>query len=329
MRSPLLPLEQRLLAIGVGLILLFEGSAMAALGSTNPPRKGSAPSTSRKAVAPQTGNRALLLDVWPRQTYRRLEDIGRHRAVVFSPDLSSPANRLFYTRLGFTYYEDPSWSRVLNGIRLHNKHHPENHLDLVILETHGTNGDGLKLQESYDRDAGRSYVSIGGLQEKLGPTGVRYCVITACNAGRLYRPQIYARLDPEVKDPLFLPARDGIVNASARFDPSSSPVRVMRRLDSHLEKTSDGEFSELSPNARKLIAGDPSGKGTFVVSDMFVQLLFHDPQLHLVSAGFSQLKSRSDLTEEQSERLFQRFVTLVNSVAEEELRGGAGEKAGE
>lgn len=285
-----------------------------------------APRRKKSAVAKpsalELANRELLLSVWPASSYRRLVDLGHNRAVVFSPDISSPANRLFYTKLGFTYYEDTSWARVLNGIRLHNKHHPENRIDTVILETHGTNGEGLKLQTSYERFAGRSYVSIGGIQERLSPTGVRYCVITACNAGRLYRPEIYARLNAEVADPLFLPARDGIVNASNSFDAASSEVSVLRRKDSHLEKTSDGEFSELSSDARMLIAGDRTTDGTFVVSDMFVQLLFHDSQLHLVSSGFDQVKSRFDLTEEQSESLFQRFIRLLNSIARQEIEEG-------
>lgn len=284
------------------------------VGDLHPAKKR----VTRNAPAVEAAN---LLDVWPRASYRRLSEIGHNRAIIFSPDISSPDNRLFYTALGFTYYEDTSWARVLNGIRLHNKHHPDNVIDTVILETHGTNGEGLKLQTSYDRDAGRSYVSIGGLQEKLSSTGVRYCVITACNAGRLYRPEIYARLNAAVADPLFLPARDGIINASSRFKAASTTVAVLRRKDSHLEKTSDGELSELSPHARMLIAGDSVRKGTFVVSDMFVQLLFHDSQLHLVGSGFNQAKSRFDLTEAQSEALFQRFIRLVNSTAELEYRG--------
>jgi hypothetical protein len=104
---------------------------------------------------------------------RRLSDIGRGKAVIFSPDFSEPGNRKFYERLGFLYIEDASWQKALNKVIARNYWHPENRIETLILETHGTNGNGLKLQAGSLRSAARSYVSVAAVQEKLEGMGVR------------------------------------------------------------------------------------------------------------------------------------------------------------
>src|SRR5512134_2520137 len=83
---------------------------------------------------------------------------GRGVAIVFSPDLSVPGNCDFYSALGFACFEDTDWTRVLAAIRDHGE------MRVVVLETHGTNGHGLKLQRSKDPQAERSYVSVAALQ---------------------------------------------------------------------------------------------------------------------------------------------------------------------
>ena len=77
----------------------------------------------------------------------------------------------------------------------HNASHPEATVETLLVACHGANGNGLKVQASKDVTAARSYVSIGGLKERLERAGVRTCVLTACNAGRLFRPTIVDRLD--------------------------------------------------------------------------------------------------------------------------------------
>lgn len=262
---------------------------------------------------------------WPPSgQIERLSDIGRGKAVIFSPDFAERGNRNFYEKLGFLYIEDASWQRALNQIIARNYWHPESRIETIFLETHGTNGNGLKLQAGPLRKAARSYISIGGLQEKLDGLGVRLCVVGACNAGRLFRPEIYKTLDPQTRDPLFLPATLGIINATNGYDASRSKMIVVRRAESEIETTSDGDTSELSPPARSVLGLDQRsirrkpGDLHFVVSNLLIQMLIHDPRLKLTANGYVSEKSRNDLTEAESEALFQRFVSYVNDVAARE-----------
>src|SRR6185503_1514135 len=193
-------------------------------------------------------------EAWPANVQiERLSDIGKHKAVIFSPDFAQPGNREFYEKLGFLYVQDASWPKALNKIVARNYWHPEDRIDTIILETHGTNGNGLKLQTGPALRAARSYISVGALQEKLEGLGVRLCVIGACNSGRLFRPEIYRTLNPQPGDRLFLPATLGIINASKDYEPSKSNMIVVRRAESEIESTSDGTTSELSPLTRALL----------------------------------------------------------------------------
>lgn len=254
----------------------------------------------------------------------RLSDIGRGKAMIFSPDFAESGNREFYEKLGFLYVEEPSWRRALSQIIARNYWHPEDRIETIFLETHGTNGNGLKLQVSSSPKAGRSYISIAALQEKLDGLGVRLCLIGACNAGRLFRPEIYETLDAKTRDPLFLPATLGIINATKGYDPSQSKMVVARRAESEIETTSDGDTSELSPQARKALGLDQPGAGRkpqdlhFTVSNLLIQLLTHDPRLRLTSLGYANEKSRNDLSAAESDALFDRFLSFINQVAERE-----------
>jgi hypothetical protein len=250
-----------------------------------------------------------------------LAEIGTGKAIVFSPDLSVPGNRDFYERLGFLYFDSPDWSTVLDTIG-----RSPRPIELVILETHGTNGSGLKLQEGKKSNAARSYVSIGGLQERLERAGVSVAVVSACNAGRLFRPEIYSVLRPDPREPLFLPATLGIVHASHDFEPGSSSVQLMRRKQSNLETLMEGRLRELSPEARVAFRTDEGDQ--FVVSSMLIQILLRDPSLELIGDGWEEKISRADISPAEREALFQRFLRYLDEVAAREA-AFAGQQKGQ
>jgi hypothetical protein len=226
----------------------------------------------------------------------------------------------------FTATFEPYWLNVIEQIARHNQT-SDDKIETLILETHGTNGNGLKLQQSAAPRALRSYISIGALQERLEPLGVRLCIVAACNSGRLFRPQIYKRFNPHPGDPLFLPATAGIVNSSPGFDPSASRVQVARRAESNIDSTSDGLSSELSPVAQTLLGlrRDAPAQAAarserprvirFVVSNTLIQLLLHDPAVRLTATGYDNDKSHKELPDAVSDRLFEKFVHFINQVA--------------
>jgi hypothetical protein len=269
----------------------------------------------------------------------RLSEIGRGIGIIFSPDLSVPTNREFYEKLGFAYFEDGDWRNIIRQIRVYNQKRPDNPLNVLIIESHGTNGNGLKLQEGHDGRAGRSYISIGALQEQLDATGVRLCIITACNAGRLFRPAIYRTLNTRTRDPLFLAATLGIVNASSGYDPARSVVSVLYPAKSALETTNEGDVSELAPLTRRLleidVEGSPrppsKGKGEmqFVISDILAQLLMGDKRLLLKQGGYVTARSSENFTNKESEELFQSFLSFLDEIAlrQYKMAGGKDDSA--
>jgi hypothetical protein len=101
---------------------------------------------------------------------------------------------------------------------------------------------------------------------------------------------------------------------------------VVRRAESEIETTTDGDTSELSPTARMVLRLEPRVAGGapralhFAVSNILVQLLIHDPRLKLTAEGYENEKSRNDLTEEESDELFGRFVAYVDEVAAHEFQ---------
>lgn len=239
-----------------------------------------------------------------------LGTIGRGAAIVFSPDLSLERNCAFYERLGFACYATASWEEVVEDIRCRNESaSPEDAISVVILEAHGTQGNGLKLQTSSARKAPRSYAAIGALRERLGSAGVRYCVLAACNSRRLLRPAIYDTLD---RERLFLPPTLGILNASSR-DAEGSDLQFLARADSHIEGVSVGNTTELSPST--LHALELPESMTFVVSDMFVQLVTRDPALDLREATPVNRLKLVTPQEPYAEDLFARFVGHLDRLA--------------
>ena len=276
--------------------------------------------TSRAASADHEGLR-LLGTAWPEATAARIPEIGRGIGVVFSPDLSVAGNCRFYESLGFACFQDADWSRVLTQIHRHNVLYPDRRIYTLVLETHGTNGNGLKLQASYAPSADRSYISVGALQQRLEPEGVYYVIISACNSGRLLRPYIYNALDPYNGDRLFLPATCGIVNASPDFDPSRSAVTIITPQSSHIEMTLVGKTAELKPavrgdivaSARALHITPPT---QFAISDMMVQMITRDPRLQLAAGRWVDDLSGEVQPVDRSEELFTRFLTYLNAAAE-------------
>jgi hypothetical protein len=244
-----------------------------------------------------------------------LSAIGHGAAIVFSPDLSIESTCAFYERLGFACYATASWEDVVEDIRRRNASAPPaDAITVVVLEAHGTKGNGLKLQASSARNARRSYAAVGALSERLGIAGVRYCVLAACNSRRLLRPAIYHTLDPER---LFLPATLGIMNAGSREGPNSD-VRFLTRGHSHIESLSVGSTAELSSSTVRALGLASGVPMTFVVSDMLVQLVTRDPSLDLREA--TPVNRLELLTPEDAyaEDLFQRFVEYLDRLATSE-----------
>lgn len=275
------------------------------------------------AGALELNSQQLLSFAWPDAPAARIDEIGRGIGVVFSPDLSVPDNCRFYQALGFACFQDADWHRVLDEIHRYNVLYPERRIATLVLETHGTNGNGLKLQQSYDPLADRSYISVGALQERLEPEGIDNVIISACNSGRLLRPHIYNELDPYNGDKLFLPATCGIVNASPDFDGQKSPVAIIRPASSHIETTLVGSLREIGLAARRSIITSANARHItvpkeFAVSDMMVQMMTRDRRLKLVSNSYVDDLSREVQPVDRSEELFRRFVTYLNAVGARE-----------
>src|SRR5436190_6308876 len=85
----------------------------------------------------------LLAKAWPYELRSKVGDVGRGVGIVFSPDLSVPGNCRFYQSMGFACFEDADWDTVLSGIRTWNILYPDRAIRTLVLETHGTNGNGL------------------------------------------------------------------------------------------------------------------------------------------------------------------------------------------
>ena len=291
------------------LLLLGLFSATSVLAATKP----------KRPVAAKTRDascRVSCTPEWPNSSPRRVSEIGRGVAIVFSPDLAPRGNRAFYERLGFMYLEDANWANALRAVHQRNRMQPHRRIDTIVLETHGTNGHGLKLQENRSPYAARSYISIGALQETLGDAGVRTAFVSACNAGRLFRPEIYKELDREPEDCLFLPPTIGIIDASPGFDPKRSRVVLLRRKTSHLETLVHGHSGELPSGV--LQTSWLTRKLPFAVSTLLMQLVMGDRTLAVRSGGYETALSKNDFTPEESEKVFLRFVYYLGGVMQRE-----------
>jgi hypothetical protein len=268
----------------------------------------------------------LLAKAWPTAPYAALPDIGKGIGIVFSPDLSVPGNCRFYTALGFACFDSADWLEILSGIHAHNISNPDRRVRTLILETHGTNGHGLKVQTSKKESDDRSYISVGALQEWLEPVGVRHIIISACNSGRLLRPEIYLKLNRDPGDKLFLPATRGIIDASDVFDPKRNTITVITPGASHIETTLVGALRELAPSTRAALEEAAKQHQVtlprqFAVSEMLIKMLLRDPSLELRTGAWVEELSKVQTSAAASERIFSAFVAHLNFVASHESSG--------
>ncbi|HKR64997.1 MAG TPA: hypothetical protein VJZ00_14790 [Thermoanaerobaculia bacterium] len=269
----------------------------------------------------------LLAKAWPAAPYAALEDIGAGVGVVFTPDLSVPGNCSFYTALGFACFESPDWLQIVADIHSYNLDHPGRRIRTLVLETHGTNGHGLKVQSGKNPEDARSYISVGALQELLEPVGVRHIILSACNSGRLLRPEIYLKLNRDPGDKLFLPATLGIIDATDAFDPRRTNVTVITPGASHIENTLVGSLRELAPATRAAIQESAQKRGVtlskqFAVSEILIQMLTRDPALELRTGAHVEELSKEQTSPQTSERLFAAFVAHMNYAAGHDAKTG-------
>lgn len=262
----------------------------------------------------------LLAKAWPAAHAGGLEDIGNGVGIVFSPDLSVPGNCRFYQAMGFACFDSADWLEILSAIHANNIDDRGRRIRTLILETHGTNGEGLKVQTGKGAKDERSYISVGALQERLGPDGIEYVILSACNSGRLMRPSIYKQLDRWNGDRLFLPATCGIVDASPSFDPARSTITILSPATSRIETTVAASVRELSPAARRLLAAAAKERGLappteFAASDILCQILLRDPHLELVAGAWVDELSREHRSDDESDRLFDRLLVLLDARA--------------
>lgn len=262
----------------------------------------------------------LLARAWPTAAVANLEDIGAGVGIVFTPDLSVKDNCHFYNALGFACFESADWLQVLGDIHAYNLDHPGRHIRTLILETHGTNGNGLKLQAGKKPEDDRSYIAVAALQEILEPVGVRYIILSACNSARLLRPEIYRKLNREPGDPLFLPSTRGILDATDDFDPQRNHVTVITPGTSQIETTLVGSLRELAPATRDAITDAATKRDItlpkqFAISEMMIQMLTRDPALILRTGTHVEELSKVQTLPSASERLFKAFVAHLDFVA--------------
>ena len=285
------------------------------------------------SVAADEQSSILLAKAWPSTSQAGLRDVGAGVGIVFSPDLSVPGNCNFYTALGFTCFDSADWLEILSGIHAHNITNPGRKIKTLILETHGTNGNGLKVQTGKKDDDPRSYISVGALQEWLEPVGVKHIIISACNSGRLLRPEIYLKLNRDPGDKLFLPATRGIIDATELFDPKKNPITVITPGASQIETTLVGSLRELAPATRDAVESAAKARNVklpsqFAVSEMFIKMLLRDPQLELRTGAWVEELSKVQTSARASERIFNAFVDHLNYAAARDPRPQTASVAG-
>jgi hypothetical protein len=266
---------------------------------------------------------SLLTRAWPGAAIASLEDIGTGVGIVFTPDLSVKGNCRFFQALGFACFESADWLQIVADIHGYNLDHPGRRIRTLILETHGTNGHGLKVQTGKEPDDARSYIAVGALQEILEPVGVRYIILSACNSARLLRPEIYRKLNRDPGDKLFLPPTRGILDATDDFDPRKNHITIITPGTSQIETTLVGSVRELAPATRKALTAAAKERHItlpkqFAVSEMLIRMLTRDPQLVLRSGAYEERLSKVQTTPSASEKLFQSFVSHLDFVAARE-----------
>jgi hypothetical protein len=105
-----------------------------------------------------------------------------------------------------------------------------------------------------------------------------------------------------------------VINASPGFDPSKSPVELVRRIESRLEQTSEGLYRELPESVRRALGLTDSTK-PFTVSNMFIQTIVGDGRLRVTSTGFVRTLSKETESEPDNEAIFQGFLKFLGDLA--------------
>lgn len=271
--------------------------------------------------------------IWPAAArYNNLSEIGQGKGIVFSPDTTVPGNRGFYEKLGFAYFDDASWENVIEQIQSRNRGRAEDRIEILIIQAHAANGNGLKLQGGTKPKSTRSYISIGALQERLEGLGVRVCIIASCNVGKLFRPEIYLTIDRKAKDPLFLPATLGIIDASPGYDPATSSVVMARRANNFIEMSSQEDSTSLSERARAALGmtggskngEQPRGSERFLVSYVVAQLLLNDSSLRLITTGYDRKLSEARLSSAKRVALIEQFFAFIEETATRQFQTQSG-----
>lgn len=277
------------------------------------------------ALGAQAADRTevLLARAWPSASYAPIESIGDGVGLVFTPDLSVKNNCRFFEAMGFACFESADWLQILADIQTYNIANPERKVRTLVIETHGTNGHGLKVQRGKNPEDDRSYIAVAALEEMLAPVGVKHIILSACNSGRLLRPEIYRKLDRNPGDKLFLPATLGIVDATDAFDPKRKEITVITPATSRIETTVVGSLRELAPSTRKALEAAAKKKGItlpkqFAVSEMLIQMLLRSPELQLRTGAHVVELSKVQTSAETSERLFREFVRHLDFIAARE-----------
>ena len=278
------------------------------------------------ALTADAGDRhtnARLVRAWPEAQFATIDNLGGGVGIVYTPDLSVPGNCRFFQALGFACFESADWSAILGSIRAHNLTHPDKPIRTLVLEVHGTNGNGLKVQTSKKPNADRSYISVGALQERLEADGIRHIVLSACNSRRLLRPEIYRYLDRNSGDKLFLPATCGIHDASPRFNARRSRITLITAAQSQIEATLVGSLAELAPATRRAIERSAKERGIklpkqFAVSEMLIRMLLRDVDLRSGAGASTEELSKTMSSAHASENLFDRFVEHLGTVTARE-----------
>jgi hypothetical protein len=268
---------------------------------------------------------ALLTRAWPAARYAALDELGAGIGIVFTPDLSVKDNCDFYRALGFACWASPDWLEVLSDIHAFNSDNPGHRIRTLILETHGTNGHGLKLQTGKNPQDPRSYIAVAALQEILEPVGVQNIIISACNSGRLLRPEIYRKLDRNNGDRLFLPATRGILDATDAFDEKRTRVTVITPGTSRIETTVVGSIKELTPSAREALRAAAKRRGVtlpkqFAISEMLIQMLLRSDDLVLRTGAHVEELSKVQTSPDFSEKLFKAFVAHLDEISDRAVK---------
>jgi hypothetical protein len=252
-------------------------------------------------------------DIWPSKSVSSISNLGRGAGLVFSPDLATPQTCAVYERLGFRCFVDSSWAAIVRAVAEVNARGGREGISLLILEVHGSGGNGLKLQDGRLPSDGRSYAALGAIEQRFGGARIRYCIVDACNSRRVARASIRDELRL-VPDRLVLPATHGVLNATP-LSPASRLALLVTRDVSRLEIFTEGSVEDLSPRTRKALGLAGSVSMRFVVSDLLSQLVTDDPELHLQLVTPTETVVRRAKPYNESEQLFQRFVQHLDRLA--------------